>query len=88
MAKKGHFLLGFVFGAASALATTYLLTPQTSDELKRRVKHAAENLADREGDYFDYDKAASADWKTSATDYGDEIKTRGNHADGSQALAN
>ena len=58
MAKKGHFLLGFVFGAASALATTYLLTPQTSDELKRRVKHASENLADRAVDYFDYAKEA------------------------------
>ena len=88
MAKKGHFLLGFVFGAASALATTYLLTPQTSDELKRRVKHASENLADRAVDYFDYAKEASADWKQSATDFVDEIKTRGNDADGSQALAN
>lgn len=70
------------------MATTYLLTPQTSDELKRRVKHASENLADRAVDYFDYAKEASADWKQSATDFVDEIKTRGNDADGSQALAN
>ena len=52
MAKKGHFLLGFVFGAASALATTYLLTPQ------------------------------------SATDFVDELKRKGDDADGSKALAN
>ena len=64
------------------------MTPQTSDELKRRVKHASENLADRAVDYFDYAKEASADWKQSATDFVDEIKTRGNDADGSQALAN
>lgn len=88
MAKKGHFLLGFVFGAASALATTYLLTPQTSDELKRRVKHASEDLADRAVDYFDYAKEASADWKQSATDFVDELKRKGDDADGSKALAN
>lgn len=79
-------MLGFVFGAECALDTTYLLTPTTSDELKRRVKHASENLADRAVDYFDYAQEDSADWKTSDTDFVDEIQTRGNDADGTTAL--
>lgn len=73
MAKKGHFCFGFVFGALSALATTYLLTPQTSDELKRRVKQLSENLLDRAVDYSDYAKEARLDWKQRLTDSVDEM---------------
>ncbi len=37
---------------------------------------------------IDYAKEASADWKQSATDFVDDLKARGNDADGSEALAN
>lgn len=75
MAKKSHFFFGFILGAASALATTYLLTPQTSDELKHKFNQKKDDLADRAADYYDYAKDATADWRESAADLVDTIKT-------------
>lgn len=79
MAKKSHFLFGFILGAASALATTYLLTPQTSDELKHKFNQKKDDLADRAADYYDYAKDATADWRESAADLVDNIKSHTQH---------
>ncbi|WP_461215280.1 YtxH domain-containing protein [Lacticaseibacillus sp. GG6-2] len=80
MAKKGHFFLGFILGATSALATTYLLTPQTSDELRRKFGQKKDDLADRAANYYDYAKDATADWRESATDlvgtFKDKVHTK------------
>jgi gas vesicle protein len=81
MAKKSHFLFGFILGAASALATTYLLTPQTSDELKHKFNQKKDDLADRAADYYDYAKDATADWRESAADLVDNIKSHAQHDD-------
>jgi gas vesicle protein len=81
MAKKSHFLFGFILGAASALATTYLLTPQTSDELKHKFNQKKDDLADRAADYYDYAKDATADWRESAADLVDNIKSHSQHDD-------
>ena len=81
MAKKSHFLFGFILGAASALATTYLLTPQTSDELKHKFNQKKDDLADRAADYYDYAKDATADWRESAADLVDNIKAHAQHDD-------
>ena len=81
MAKKGHFFLGFILGATSALATTYLLTPQTSDELRRKVSQKKDDLADRAADYYDYAKDATADWRESAGDLVDNLKDKVHSAD-------
>ncbi|WP_125708302.1 YtxH domain-containing protein [Lacticaseibacillus porcinae] len=85
MAKKSHFLFGFILGAASALATTYLLTPQTSDELKHKFNQKKDDLADRAADYYDYAKDATADWRESAADLVDNLKARTQHDDGDLA---
>lgn len=66
MAKKSHFFLGFVLGAASSLAATYLLTPQNSDELKDKFAKTKDDLADRAADYYDYARDATAEWRESA----------------------
>ena len=76
MAKKGHFFLGFLIGGASALAATYLLTPQTSDELKQQFKRRKDQLADRAADYYDFAREVSADWKDVATDAVSGIKDK------------
>ncbi|MFD1428958.1 YtxH domain-containing protein [Lacticaseibacillus mingshuiensis] len=76
MANKGHFFLGFVFGAASALAATYLLTPQTSDELKAKFAEKKEALADRAADYYDYAKDATTEWRDSATSFVGDMKEK------------
>lgn len=81
MTKKSHFLFGFILGAASALATTYLLTPQTSDELKHKFNQKKDDLADRAADYYDYAKDATADWRESAADLVDNIKSHAQHDD-------
>jgi gas vesicle protein len=81
MAKKSHFLFGFILGAASALATTYLLTPQTSDELKHKFNQKKDDLANRAADYYDYAKDATADWRESAADLVDNIKSHTQHDD-------
>lgn len=87
MAKKSHFLFGFILGAASALATTYLLTPQTSDELKHKFNQKKDDLADRAADYYDYAKDATADWRESAADLVDNIKTKVQTKDDDEDLA-
>ncbi len=76
MAKKGHFFLGFILGATSALATTYLLTPQTSDELRRKFSQKKDDLADRAADYYDFAKDATADWRASANDLVGSLKDK------------
>ncbi|WP_390404939.1 YtxH domain-containing protein [Lacticaseibacillus jixiensis] len=76
MANKGHFFLGFILGATSALATTYLLTPQTSDELRRKFSAKKDDLADRAADYYDYAKDATADWRESAGDLVENLKEK------------
>ncbi|MCI1987041.1 MAG: YtxH domain-containing protein [Lactobacillus sp.] len=81
MAKKGHFFLGFILGATSALATTYLLTPQTSDELRRKFTQKKDDLADRAADYYDYAREATADWRESATDLVGNLKDKAKPAD-------
>lgn len=73
---KGHFLLGFILGGASALAATYLLTPQTSDELKHKWQEKKDDLADRAADYYDYAKDATADWRESAGEFVADLKER------------
>lgn len=78
---KGHFLLGFILGGASALAATYLLTPQTSDELKHKWQEKRDDLADRAADYYDYAKDATADWRESAADFVSDLKDRAHTAD-------
>lgn len=77
MAKKSHFLLGFVLGAASSLAATYLLTPQTSDELKEKFAKTKDDLADRAADYYDYAKDATAEWRESAQGVVADLKQKG-----------
>ena len=81
MSKKEHFVLGFVLGAASALVTTYLLTPQTADELRNKVSQKKDDLADRAADYYDYAKDATADWRDSATDLVGNLKEKVHHQD-------
>lgn len=76
MAKKSHFLLGFVLGAASSLAATYLLTPQTSDELKEKFAKTKDDLADRAADYYDYAKDATAEWRESAQGVVSDLKDK------------
>ncbi|WP_225046682.1 YtxH domain-containing protein [Lacticaseibacillus kribbianus] len=76
MSKKSHFLLGFVLGAASSLAATYLLTPQTSEDLKKKFTDTKDDLADRAADYYDYAKDATAEWRDSATAFVDELKAK------------
>lgn len=78
---KGHFLLGFILGGASALAATYLLTPQTSDELKHKWQEKRDDLADRAADYYDYAKDATADWRESAADFVSDLKDRAHTTD-------
>ena len=76
MAKKSHFLLGFVLGAASSLAATYLLTPQTSDELKEKFSKTKDDLSDRAADYYDYARDATAEWRESAQGLVEDLKQR------------
>lgn len=76
MAKSSHFFLGFILGGASALAATYLLTPQTSDELKRKFTQKKDDLADRAADYYDYARDATADWRESAADFVGGLKNK------------
>ncbi|WP_125705380.1 YtxH domain-containing protein [Lacticaseibacillus daqingensis] len=76
MSKKSHFLLGFVLGAASSLAATYLLTPQTSEDLKRKFSEKKDDLADRAADYYDYARDATAEWRESAEDFVSDLKAK------------
>ncbi|WP_262314943.1 YtxH domain-containing protein [Lacticaseibacillus parakribbianus] len=76
MSKKSHFLLGFVLGAASSLAATYLLTPQTSSDLKKKFATTKDDLADRAADYYDYAKDATAEWRDSATALVADLKAK------------
>lgn len=76
MSKKNHFLLGFILGGASALAATYLLTPQTTDELKKKLKSGTNELSDRAADYFDFAKDATEDFRTSAEEFVTGLKTK------------
>ncbi|WP_179395999.1 YtxH domain-containing protein [Lacticaseibacillus absianus] len=76
MSKKSHFLLGFVLGAASSLAATYLLAPQNSDELKRKLAEKKDDLADRAADYYDYARDATAEWRESAEGFVSDLKAK------------
>ena len=76
MSKKNHFLLGFILGGASALAATYILTPQTTDELKKKLKSGTNELSDRAADYFDFAKDATEDFRTSAEEFVTGLKTK------------
>ena len=76
MSKKNHFLLGFILGGASALAATYLLTPQTTDELRKKLKSGTNELSDRAADYFDFAKDATEDFRTSAEEFVTGLKTK------------
>ncbi len=76
MSKSKHFVLGFVLGSAAAIATTYLLTPQTTGELKRKLRDGKDQITDRAADYFDYAKDATADLRSSAEEFVTGLKTK------------
>ena len=76
MTKSNHFVLGFVLGTASALVTTYLLAPKSTDELKRRLKDSGSQLGDRATDYYEYAKDATSDLRSSAEELVTGLKTK------------
>lgn len=76
MSKSKHFVLGFIVGSAAALATTYLLTPQTTSELKRKLKNGKDQISDRAADYFEYAKDATGDLRSSAEEFVTGLKTK------------
>lgn len=54
MAKKGHFLIGFVIGGAVAFAAATLLAPKTGAQLTDRLKKKSGAGKDRAMDYYQY----------------------------------
>ncbi|MFT9039594.1 YtxH domain-containing protein [Schleiferilactobacillus harbinensis] len=63
MAKKGHFLIGFVIGGAVAFAAATLLAPKTGAQLTDKLKKKSAGGKDRAMDYYRY-----------ATDLGDSLR--------------
>ncbi|KRO17948.1 YtxH domain-containing protein [Lacticaseibacillus saniviri] len=76
MAKNGHFLLGFIVGGVSALAATYFLTPQTSEDLKAQAKKKLDKLSDRAADYYDFAMEATEDLRENASGVVGDLKTK------------
>ncbi|KRM54329.1 YtxH domain-containing protein [Lacticaseibacillus sharpeae] len=76
MSKSKNFVLGFVLGSAAAIATTYLLTPQTTTELKRKLREGKDQISDRAADYFEYAKDATGDLRNSAEEFVTGLKTK------------
>lgn len=76
MAKSNHFVLGFVLGTATALATTYLLSPKSTADLKKRLKSSGSQLGERATDYYEYAKDATSDLRSSAEELVTGLKTK------------
>lgn len=76
MSKSKNFVLGFILGSAAAIATTYLLTPQTTSELKRKLRDGKDQISDRAADYFEYAKDATGDLRSSAEEFVTGLKTK------------
>jgi gas vesicle protein len=76
MSKSKNFVLGFILGSATAIATTYLLTPQTTSELKRKLREGKDQISDRAADYYEYAKDATGDLRSSAEEFVTGLKTK------------
>ncbi|MBU3851321.1 MAG: YtxH domain-containing protein [Candidatus Paralactobacillus gallistercoris] len=74
MAKKNHFFLGFILGGMSALAATYLMAPETGDELKNKITGKAHDLKDRALDYYNEISEAADEASKEVAEAGDEAK--------------
>lgn len=79
MSKKSHFVLGFVLGAASSVAATYLLAPASVKRLKDRLADDAQEWSDRAADYYDYARDAASGLRSSAEELATGLKTKLGH---------
>lgn len=84
MSKKNHFVLGFFLGAAVSSAATWLLTPETGSDLKQKLAHKKDDIANRAADYYDYAREATAEWRDSASQFVSDLKEQ-KHQDGDLA---
>ena len=74
MAKKNHFFLGFILGGMSALAATYLITPETGEELKNKISGKAQDLKDRALNYYNQINEAADEASKEIAEAGVEAK--------------
>ena len=76
MSKIGSFILGFVMGAGTVIATTKFLSSESGREVQNRFREASDNLKDRVADYYDYADSTASDLKDGALNKWDEFSDR------------
>ncbi|MFT8410407.1 MAG: YtxH domain-containing protein [Schleiferilactobacillus perolens] len=75
MAKKGHFLIGFLIGGAVAFATASLLAPKTGAQLTDKLKKKGTDGKDRAMDYYHYASDLTDTLRDQAGDKIEDLKS-------------
>ncbi|BDR56672.1 YtxH domain-containing protein [Xylocopilactobacillus apis] len=86
MSKTSSFILGFMMGVGTVVATTKFLTSETGKAIQDRLGEMGDDLKDRVSDYYDYADSTAEDIKESALNKWDEFSDRFKNNDDSEDL--